>query len=74
MRRYIVEYRLHKNDSIHQIQIYAKNKYDAYDRAFYDWIPYEYKTVPYSAWVVSYETKAGKIYNFNSFEGNPFGE
>lgn len=71
---YKVMYKMHNADNEHEVEIYAKNKYDAYDRAVYDWIPQEEKSIPYSAWVSSYKTAKGKIHEFSSFEGNPYGD
>ena len=71
---YNITYKMHSADIERTIGLYAKNKYEAYDKAVYEFIPQEENSIPYSAWVTSYRTSKGKIHEFSSFEGNPYGD
>lgn len=44
--KYTVEYKNHFADNVNEIEIYAKNKIEAYEKAVYETIP----EIPYSAW------------------------
>ena len=57
-----------------EVKVEAKNKYDAWDKAFYEVIPEIEGHLPFSAWVAGVTYKNGKHKWFKSFEGNPFGE
>lgn len=69
---YHIEYKLHSADKIRSLDIVAKNKADAYDKAVYEAIPDREKEMPYSAWLVSVTYNNGNYRRFNNFEGNPY--
>lgn len=54
------------------IDVLAKNKAEAYDKAVYEAIPEKEGEHPYSAWVASVTYQNGNYRNFNTFEGNPY--
>ena len=72
MRAYTVGYKMHMADGERSISLLAKDKRDAYDRAFYEAIPKQEGTVPYSAWLESVTYQNGNYRTFNNFEGNPY--
>lgn len=72
MRAYTVGYKMHMADGERRISLLAKDKQDAYDRAFYEAIPKQEGTVPYSAWLESVTYQNGNYRTFNNFEGNPY--
>lgn len=72
MSAYYVEYKMHSADHVHGIDLLAKNKADAYDKAVYELIPKEKGELPYSAWVVSVTYNNGNHRRFNTGEGNPY--
>ena len=76
MRRiYSIHYRMHCGEAVKHIDIIASNKWDAYTRATYEEIPKIEDGIPYSAWVDSYTTHAGRDVRIkNAFEGNPVGD
>lgn len=70
--RYNIEYVLDSLASpVKQVNIEAKNKWDAYDLAVYEKIPEIEGSTPYSAWVASVTYKNGTIKQFNTFDGKP---
>lgn len=73
MRNYKISYRMYKFDTEKSINILAKNKADAYCKAYCDEIPEIEGEMPYSAWVDGYITKAGKLIYFkDTCEGFPY--
>lgn len=66
--KYTVEYKNHFADNVNEIEIYARNKIEAYEKAVYETIP----EIPYSAWVASVTYKTGTKKRFNTFEGKPY--
>ena len=73
MRTYHVRYKMHEADSeCKGIDVIAKNKADAYDKAVFVAIPTVEKSTPYSAWVQSVTYNNGNYSMFNTFEGNPY--
>lgn len=73
MKAYYVEYRMHSADEVHGVDLLAKNKADAYDKAVYEIIPEkEDGYFPYSAWVVSVTYQNGNRRRFNTNEGMPY--
>lgn len=71
MKHYTVGYRLYgqKHD---YICVIAKNKEDAYIKAFYEEIPMIEGSLPYSAWVIGVTHNNGNYHCFNTFEGKPY--
>lgn len=68
---YTVQYKLHMADKVHNIDVIAKNKADAYDKAVYEEL-YRRKEFPYSAWVHSVTYQNGNYRRFNTHEGMPY--
>lgn len=73
MKAYWVEYYINGiwEDS-RGIQVLAKSKVAAYDKAVYEIIPEKEGQVPYSAWVVSVTYNNGNYRIFNTSSGNPY--
>lgn len=71
MKTYHVEYRI-LGFNQRGIDVIAKNKADAYDKAVYEMIPQIEGELPYSAWVASVTYQNGNYKRFNTFEGNPY--
>ena len=72
-KAYYVHYKMWSNDEIHGIQVPAKNKIDAYMKAYYELIPEQNNgEIPYSAWVHSVTYNNGNYKIFNNFEGKPY--
>lgn len=70
MRVYTVGYRLYMADQARLIDVLAKSKADAYDKAVYEAIPEaEDGQIPYSAWVQSVIYQSGKWHDFEVYEG-----
>lgn len=72
MKTYYVNYRTCDSNEVKGIKVQAKNKEDAYDKAFYELIPQAEGELPYSAWVCSITYKNGSSKMFNTFEGKPY--
>lgn len=72
MNAYWVKYRLYECEKERGIQVAARNKADAYDKATYEDIPKKHGKHPYSAWVSSVTYNNGNCRKFNTFEGNPY--
>lgn len=70
MNAYTVAYKTWEGEK--QISLLAKNKADAYDKAFYEEIPKVEGELPYSAWVVSVTYNNGNYRRFNTSEGNAY--
>ena len=68
---YRVQYRLYSADTVHSIDVVAKSKADAYDKAVYDHL-YKQGLYPYSAWVYSVTYQNGNYKRFNTHEGKPY--
>ena len=69
---YTVAYRMAKWSEVEYLQVSAKSKWEAYDKAMYEIIP-EIKTYsPYSAWVESVTYSNGNYRVFNTSEGNAY--
>lgn len=66
---YRVEYNLMGRKAV---DVIAKSKYEAYDKAVYEVIPKIEGELPYSAWVSSVTYQNGNYRTFNTFEGNPY--
>lgn len=54
------------------IDVLAKNKEEAYDKAFFEEIPKIEGSLPYSAWVEAVTYNNGNHRDFNTFEGKPY--
>lgn len=54
------------------IDVLANNKYEAWDKAFFEEIPKVEGTTPYSAWVDSVTYQNGNVKFFNTCEGLPY--
>lgn len=71
MHSYWVKYRM-IGFGVKGIDVVAKNKADAYDKAVYELIPEKEGSCPYSAWVHSVTYNNGNYRTFNTSEGNPY--
>ena len=72
MRAYTVEYKMYAADKVHFVDLLAKDKADAWDKATYEVIPAKEGGRPYSSWVASVTYQNGNYRHFNTFEGNPY--
>lgn len=72
MKTYTVAYRLYICDTVRYIEVQAKSKHEAYDKAVYEMIPSAEDTVPYSAWVEQVAYSTGTVHKFNTSEGNAY--
>ena len=72
MNSYYVTYKMHSAAEEKGIDLLARNKSDAYDKAVFEEIPKIEGELPYSAWVVSVTYKNGNYRRFNTFEGMPY--
>lgn len=70
MAAYYVEYRI--GQEVKGIDVLAKNKFDAYDKAVYELIPKREGEMPYAAWVCSVTYNNGNYRRFNTCEGLPY--
>ena len=68
---YRVKYKLHMADGVHDIDVIAKSKAEAYDKVVYEEL-YKRGEFPYSAWVYSVTYQNGNYRRFNTHEGNPY--
>lgn len=71
MKTYYIQFRLYGHD-VQGIDVVARNKAEAHDKAVYEIIPAKYGETPYSAWVHSVTYSNGNYKTFNNFEGNPY--
>ena len=55
-----------------KVDVLAKNKAEAYDKAVYEVIPRIEGELPYSAWVDSVTYQNGNVRYFNTCEGNAY--
>lgn len=69
---YWVKYRLYQFSEELGIDVLAKNKYEAYDKATYEVIPKKHGMCPYSSWVDNVTYNNGKQKFFNTSEGNAY--
>lgn len=72
MNAYTVAYKEHSAADVRKVSFLARNKWDAYSRGFYEIIPMEIGSMPYSAWVTSVTYNNGNHRAFNTFEGKPY--
>ena len=72
MNAYWIEYKMTASSSVKGIDLLAKNKADAYEKAVYELIPQREGELPYSAWVASVTYQNGNCRRFNTFEGKPY--
>ena len=72
MNSYYVTYKMHSAAEEKGIDLLARNKADAYDKAVFETIPKIEGEAPYSAWVTSVTYNNGNYRKFNTFEGNPY--
>lgn len=73
MKTYTIAYRPYESAQVKRIDVTARSKYEAYDRATYEVIPEVDEGVPYSSWVESVTYKNGKTKTFyNTGEENAF--
>lgn len=68
---YHIRYRTYWTGQEKGIDVWASNKYLAYDKAVYEAIPAVEGCMPYSAWVASVTYQNGNYRTFNTSEGNP---
>lgn len=70
---YHVKYKIIGSCEIEKgIDVVAKSKEDAYDKAVYEIIYDKEQCVPYSAWVSSVTYNNGNCHYFNTSEGLPY--
>lgn len=69
MNAYTVAYRTFSAGEEKEISFLAKNKADAYEKAFFEEIPKVEGECPYSAWVRSVTYNNGNYHRFNTCEG-----
>ena len=72
MKAYYINYKMLPCGEEFGIDVLAKNKEDAYDKAVYESIPNREGRLPYSAWVSSVTYNNGNYKKFNTHEGNPY--
>lgn len=72
MKTYHVRYRMYQYGEELGIDVPARSKEDAYDKAVYEWIPRREGSLPYRAWVSSVTYSNGKYKRFNTIEGKPY--
>ena len=72
MKSYYVKYKMLQVGEVKGINIIARNKTDAYDKAVYEDIPNIEGSCPYSAWVHSVTYNNGNYKTFNTCEGLPY--
>ena len=65
---YRAEYKEYMSSDIKHVDVEAKNKAEAYDKAVYEVID----ELPYSAWVEGVFYKDGSHRRFNTFEGKAY--
>lgn len=65
-------YTVRYNPGYKMVDVIAKSKAEAYDKAVYELIPAIEGELPYSAWVASVTYQNGNYREFNTFEGNPY--
>lgn len=65
---YRVAYKEYMSADVKYVDVPAKNKADAYDKAVYEMI----EKSPYSAWVESVTYQNGNYRRFNNFEGSAY--
>lgn len=68
---YFVKYRMSGFDE-RGIDVVARSKAEAYDKAFYEAIPEREGELPFSAWVESVTYQNGNHRVFNTSEGNAY--
>lgn len=69
---YTVAYRMTQWGEQKELQVVARSKYEAYDKAMYEIIPEIHTYSPYSAWVQSVTYQNGNYRVFNTSEGNAY--
>lgn len=69
---YHIEYKMQQHGEVFGVDLWAKNKADAYYKAHFEVIPKKEGSLPYSLWVDSVTYKNGKHKRFNTFEGKPY--
>lgn len=72
MRAYTVHYTMHQLGEVREVSFLAENKREAYYAAYFEAIPKQEGTMPYSAWVHSVTSQNGNYHTFNNFEGKPY--
>ena len=70
---YTVEYNLNGPwDKVRRVDVIARNKAEAYDKAVYEILPEIHSYSPYSAWVASVTYSNGNYRQFGNHEGNAY--
>lgn len=72
MKAYYVRFLFNPITNEYGIDVLARTKEEAYDKAVYELIPEKYGTHPYAAWVESVTYQNGNCHRFNTFAGKPF--
>lgn len=71
-RAYRIEYLAYECAEIKAVIVYASNKEEAYEKAYYEAIPAREGGIVYAAWVESVRMNNGKFKRFNTFAGKPY--
>ena len=71
-RAYRIEYRMYEFAEVKAVIVYASNKKEAYDKAYFEAIPEKEGGIAYAAWVESVMFTNGKFKRFNTFAGKPY--
>ena len=66
MNAYTVEYRMHESGNVNKLSFLAKNKDDAYNRAYYTYIPEKHGKKPFNVLVTSVTYQNG---NYKRLKG-----
>ena len=72
MKSYTIAYTMFFGDTERHINLLARNKADAYDKAAYEAIPHVEESHPYAVWVYSVTYSNGREQRFNTHEGKRF--
>lgn len=72
MKSYYIRYKMHETAEVKGLNVLAKTKKEAYDKAVYEEIPYYEGELPYCAWVSSVTYRNGNHTLFNTHEGKPY--
>ena len=73
MKTYNICYRMQRlSQGCKRIDVCAKNRFEAYDKAVYETIPRIEGEAPYSAWVNAVTYRNGNRKEFDTCEGKPY--
>ena len=66
---YTVKYKMESVDDEKMLDVIAKSKAEAYDKATFESIPEKEGCIPFSSWVYSVTYQNGNYRRFNTCEG-----